>query len=129
MRLGFYYARMILAMDVLTTCGAYGIEIRRLKRPPLLIVHARGADSSQRDNARGALRMSYFAGGAEYLWGAFNDGSLIEASLVTFRRLLIGYAIGVAIALPVGVFISTSESMQDAIGALALSLQTLPSVC
>jgi NitT/TauT family transport system permease protein len=27
---------------------------------------------------------------AEYLWGALNDGSLAEATLVTLKRLLIG---------------------------------------
>jgi NitT/TauT family transport system permease protein len=37
---------------------------------------------------------------AEYLWGAFKDGSLLEASLVTVERLLLGYAIGVLIGLP-----------------------------
>jgi len=36
---------------------------------------------------------------AEYLWSATLDGSLFEAMLVTVRRLLIGYFIGVAIGL------------------------------
>jgi len=66
---------------------------------------------------------------AEYLWGALKDGSLLEASLVTLKRLLIGYAIGVLIGLPLGLVTSTSEIFQDTIGALALGLQTLPSVC
>jgi NitT/TauT family transport system permease protein len=66
---------------------------------------------------------------AEYLWGALNDGSLVEATAVTLKRLLIGYAIGIIIGMPVGLLISTSEFFQDTIGALALGLQTLPSVC
>jgi NitT/TauT family transport system permease protein len=66
---------------------------------------------------------------AEYLWGALKDGSLLEASIVTIRRLLIGYAIGVAIGMPLGLLTSTSDLLQDTIGALALGLQTLPSVC
>ena len=66
---------------------------------------------------------------AEYLWGALNDGSLAEASVVTLGRLLIGYAIGVLIGLPLGLITSTSDIFQDTIGALALGLQTLPSVC
>jgi NitT/TauT family transport system permease protein len=66
---------------------------------------------------------------AEYLWGALNDGSLAEASIVTIRRLLIGYAIGVFIGIPLGLLTSTSNLFQDTIGALALGLQTLPSVC
>jgi NitT/TauT family transport system permease protein len=66
---------------------------------------------------------------AEYIWGALKDGSLIEASAVTLKRLLIGYAIGLAIAIPLGLLISTSDPLQDTVGALALALQTLPSVC
>jgi len=65
----------------------------------------------------------------EYLWGALQDGSLLQAVVVTVERLLIGYAIGVAIGLPLGLIISTSNVFQDTIGALALGLQTLPSVC
>ena len=66
---------------------------------------------------------------AEYLWDALRDGSLTEAIEVTLRRLLIGYAIGVAIGLPLGLLTSTSDYFEDTIGALALGLQTLPSVC
>src|SRR6516225_2394407 len=51
----------------------------------------------------------------EYLKGAAGDGTLLEASIVTMRRLLAGYLIGIAAGLPLGV--------------LALGLQTLPSVC
>jgi len=57
---------------------------------------------------------------AEYLWGALKDGSLAEASVVTLERLLLGYAIGVLIGLPLGLIISTSDIFQDTIGALAL---------
>jgi sulfonate transport system permease protein len=66
---------------------------------------------------------------AVYLWDALRDGTLIDAAGVTMRRLLIGYVIGVAIGLPLGLVTSTSEYMQDTVGALALGLQTLPSVC
>jgi NitT/TauT family transport system permease protein len=66
---------------------------------------------------------------AEYLWGAARDGTLVDASLVTLRRLLVGYAIGVAIGLPLGLLTSTYEFLEDTIGTLALGLQTLPSVC
>jgi NitT/TauT family transport system permease protein len=65
----------------------------------------------------------------EYLWGAARDGTLLDASLVTLRRLLIGYAIGLAIGLPLGLFASSSVFVEDTVGVLALGLQTLPSVC
>ncbi len=65
----------------------------------------------------------------DYLWGALQDGTLIDAAAVTLRRLLLGYAIGIAIGLPLGLLTSTSDYFQDTIGSLALGLQTLPSVC
>ena len=66
---------------------------------------------------------------AEYLWTALLDGSLAESVVVTLRRLLVGYAIGVVIGLPLGLLSSRSEFMEDTVGVLALGLQTLPSVC
>jgi NitT/TauT family transport system permease protein len=65
----------------------------------------------------------------EYLWGAARDGSLLEAIWVTIKRLLIGYALGLVIGLPLGLLTSTSQILEDTIGALALGFQTLPSVC
>jgi NitT/TauT family transport system permease protein len=65
----------------------------------------------------------------DYLWGALRDGTLLEATRVTLYRLLIGYFIGIAIGLPLGLLTSTSDYFEDTIGALALGLQTLPSVC
>ncbi|MBV8792474.1 MAG: ABC transporter permease [Pseudolabrys sp.] len=65
----------------------------------------------------------------EYLWNALRDGTLLDAMLVTLYRLLIGYFIGIAIGVPLGLLTSTSDYFEDTIGALALGLQTLPSVC
>jgi NitT/TauT family transport system permease protein len=66
---------------------------------------------------------------AEYLWGALRDGTLLEASAVTLKRLFIGYAIGVVIGLVAGLLTSQFDFLEDTIGTLALGLQTLPSVC
>jgi NitT/TauT family transport system permease protein len=65
----------------------------------------------------------------EYLWGAMQDGTLLDSSLVTLRCLLVGYVVGVAIGVPLGFLTSTSQFFEDTLGALALGLQTLPSVC
>jgi sulfonate transport system permease protein len=65
----------------------------------------------------------------EYLWSAILDGSLLEATAVTVRRLLVGYVIGICIGLPIGLFMSASRLLSDTVGSLALGLQTLPSVC
>jgi NitT/TauT family transport system permease protein len=66
---------------------------------------------------------------AEYIWGALLDGTLIESTWVTLKRLLIGYAAGVIIGLPLGLLTSTTQILEDTIGSLALGFQTLPSVC
>jgi sulfonate transport system permease protein len=66
---------------------------------------------------------------AEYLWNSARDGTLLEATEVTVRRLLIGYCIGVAIGLPTGLLMSRSQLIEDTVGSLALGFQTLPSVC
>jgi NitT/TauT family transport system permease protein len=65
----------------------------------------------------------------DYLVDAGRDGTLVAATLVTLKRLLIGYAIGIAIGIPLGLLTSTSQFFEDTVGALALGLQTLPSVC
>jgi NitT/TauT family transport system permease protein len=64
-----------------------------------------------------------------YLVAATEDGTLGEATLVTFRRLGIGYAIGLVIGLPMGLLLSRSRFAADTLGVLALGFQTLPSVC
>jgi NitT/TauT family transport system permease protein len=64
-----------------------------------------------------------------YLLGALGDGTLLGATLVTGQRLLIGYATGAVIGLPLGLLMSRNRTLQDTLGMLALGLQTLPSVC
>jgi NitT/TauT family transport system permease protein len=66
---------------------------------------------------------------AEYLWAAIIDGSLWDACLVTLKRLMIGYLAGIILGVPLGLLMSTSQFVEDTLGALALGLQTLPSVC
>lgn len=65
----------------------------------------------------------------DFLWAALLDGTLLESAWITLKRLLIGYLAGVVIGLPLGLLTSTSEILEDTVGALALGLQTLPSVC
>lgn len=64
-----------------------------------------------------------------YILGAARDGTLWEATLVTVKRLVIGYAIGILIGLPLGFITAASKFVEDTVGVLALGLQTLPSVC
>ena len=64
-----------------------------------------------------------------YLRSAIEDGTLLTATLVTLKRLVLGYFFGVALGLPLGMVTARFRVFQDTIGLLALGLQTLPSVC
>src|SRR5581483_7895443 len=64
-----------------------------------------------------------------YLEGAAADGTLATATVITMRRLLVGYFVGLVLGLPVGLLTARWKVFGDTIGVLALGLQTLPSVC
>jgi NitT/TauT family transport system permease protein len=66
---------------------------------------------------------------AHYLMKAIGDGSLLEASWITMKRLLLGYIVGCVLGLPLGLATARSKYLSDTIGVMALGLQTLPSVC
>jgi NitT/TauT family transport system permease protein len=65
----------------------------------------------------------------KYLESAAADGTLANATLITMRRLLVGYVIGLIMGLPLGLLTARWKLFGDTIGTLALGLQTLPSVC
>ncbi len=65
----------------------------------------------------------------EYLWQAVLDGTLLQACLVTAKRLLLGYFIGVVIGMPLGFLTARIQGFSDTLGVVALGMQTLPSVC
>src|SRR4029453_13641732 len=64
-----------------------------------------------------------------YIKAAALDGTLAKATVITMRRLLIGYFIGLVMGLPLGLLTARWKLFSDTIGTLALGLQTLPSVC
>ena len=66
---------------------------------------------------------------ARYIVGALRDGTLEQASLVTMRRLLIGYVLGLVFGLPLGLLTARFKFCEDTLGVIALGFQTLPSVC
>ncbi|MEO8352226.1 MAG: ABC transporter permease [Chthoniobacteraceae bacterium] len=65
----------------------------------------------------------------KYLVASIGDGTMPAALLVTMKRLLLGYVVGIALGLPVGLLIARFQWANDTIGTLSLGLQTLPSVC
>jgi NitT/TauT family transport system permease protein len=65
----------------------------------------------------------------KYLLASIADASMLEAIVVTMRRLALGYAIGLFLGLPLGFLTAWSQTASDTLGLVALGLQTLPSVC
>jgi sulfonate transport system permease protein len=65
----------------------------------------------------------------QYYVSAIKDGTLLDSSYVTLKRLVLGYAAGLVLGLPLGLLTARFKFFQDTVGVLALGLQTLPSVC
>src|SRR5262249_40202347 len=66
---------------------------------------------------------------AEFLYDSAADGTLLSASWVTLKRLMLGYVAGIVLGVPLGLLCARFPSWQATVGRLALGLQTLPSVC
>ena len=66
---------------------------------------------------------------ARFWIGGLQDHSLLEASWVTLKRLFFGYAIALALGLPLGFLNAEVKCVRDTFGLIALGLQTLPSIC
>ncbi len=64
-----------------------------------------------------------------YLWDNTLNGKIPLSMLITLRRLLIGYAIGLLLGVPLGMIAARFRTASDTLGVLALGLQALPSVC
>jgi NitT/TauT family transport system permease protein len=65
----------------------------------------------------------------EYLATAWRNDSLVPALLVTTQRLLLGYALGVLVGIPIGLLTARFQTLYDTVGVIGLGFQTLPSVC
>jgi len=66
---------------------------------------------------------------AEFIGSSVADGTLLSASWVTLKRLLLGYVAGIVLGVPLGLLCARFRVAQDTLGTMALGLQTLPSVC
>jgi NitT/TauT family transport system permease protein len=65
----------------------------------------------------------------EALWSGFADHSFWIAIAVSMKRIAIGYALSVAIGVALGLGMASSEFLEQTLGGLSVSLQSLPSVC
>ena len=66
---------------------------------------------------------------ATYLKDIALDHTLFSATIITLRRLVIGYITGIVLGLPLGLLVARYRLMKDTLGLVSLGLQTLPSVC
>jgi NitT/TauT family transport system permease protein len=68
-------------------------------------------------------------GVGESLWAGFADHSYWIAILVSMRRVLIGYGISVVLGMLLGLGVSSNKFLEETMGGLLVSLQSLPSIC
>jgi sulfonate transport system permease protein len=68
-------------------------------------------------------------GVGEALYAGFQDHSFLIAIAVSMRRVLIGYAISVVLGMILGLGIGSSKFLEETMGGLLVSLQSLPSIC
>lgn len=66
---------------------------------------------------------------AESLWRGIQDRSLLIATGVSLRRILVGYACSLAIGITLGVLLARLRWLEETVGSLVMGLQTLPSIC
>lgn len=65
----------------------------------------------------------------ESLRAGFSDHSFWIAIAVSMRRIAIGYAISVVIGVGLGLLLASSDFLEQTLGGLMVSLQSLPSIC
>jgi NitT/TauT family transport system permease protein len=68
-------------------------------------------------------------GVAEALWAGLKDHSFLIGVAVTMKRMLIGYGLSVVLGMILGLGVASNEFLEETVGALLVSLQSLPSIC
>src|SRR5207302_8965112 len=68
-------------------------------------------------------------GVGEALWDGFKDHSFWIGIGVTMKRMLIGYSLSVVLGMILGLGVGSSKFLEDTLGGLLVSLQSLPSIC
>ncbi len=63
------------------------------------------------------------------LWDIGRDGTLLNATAVSLRRVFLGYGISMLLGLPLGILLATNKWVDDTLGSLVSAFQSLPSIC
>jgi len=66
---------------------------------------------------------------AQTMWQEFRDGTLVHATAISLRRVLLGYSISLAVGVPLGILLATRKTLEETLGSLVSGLQSLPSIC
>jgi NitT/TauT family transport system permease protein len=66
---------------------------------------------------------------AEALWAGFTDHSFLIGIAVTMRRMLVGYSLSVVLGMILGLGVARNKFLEETVGPLLVSLQSLPSIC
>lgn len=65
----------------------------------------------------------------EVLWDGFKDHSLLIGVAATMKRMLLGYGLSVVLGMVLGLALARSRFLEETLGGLIVSLQSLPSIC
>ncbi len=68
-------------------------------------------------------------GVAQALYGGFQDQTYWIAIRVSMQRVLIGYGISVVFGMILGLGVASNKFLEETMGGLLVSLQSLPSIC
>lgn len=68
-------------------------------------------------------------GVGQSLWAGFADHSFLIAIAVSMKRVVIGYAISVVLGMVLGLGVASNKFLEETMGGLLVSLQSLPSIC
>lgn len=68
-------------------------------------------------------------GVAQSLYTGFQDHTYWIAIRVSMQRVLLGYGVSVLLGLILGMGVASSKFMEETMGGLLVSLQSLPSIC
>lgn len=68
-------------------------------------------------------------GVVENMWAGFADHSFWIAIGISMKRMLEGYAISVVLGMILGFGVASSKFLEETMGGLLVSLQSLPSIC
>jgi NitT/TauT family transport system permease protein len=68
-------------------------------------------------------------GVAESLWAGFADHSFWIAIVVSMKRMLLGYTLSVVLGMVLGLGVASNKFLEETMGGLLVSLQSLPSIC